>query len=75
MPTSRLSHDSARNGRNRRNRSVDSKRSFSTIKSKKSYNRLTENDDVELADLKAGDIANEMLNNNDLHLPVGFSGK
>lgn len=42
---------------------------------KKSYNRLTENDDVELADLKAGDIADEMVFNNDLHLPVGFSGK
>ncbi len=75
MPTSRLSLDSDRNGRNRRNRSVDSKRSFSTMKSKRSYNRLTENDDVELADMKADEIAHGMLDSNDLHLPIGFSGK
>jgi hypothetical protein len=45
------------------------------MKSKRSYNRLTENDDVELADMKADEIAHGMLDSNDLHLPIGFSGK
>jgi len=45
------------------------------MKSKRSYNKLTGNDDVELADMKAEEIAKGIVDNNDLHLPTGFSGK